>query len=130
MTGNMKIFLEAVSKREELREKLKAADESNVTAVALEAAKELGIPLTEADFERSAPTEVSDDEMEAVSGGVNECLCYIGGGGGGTTVSTDPDKRRVYGCGCAGYGQGGDGVEYHTLCWCIGMGAGDEEVDR
>lgn len=125
----MKKFLEAVSESEELRGKLKAVDESNAVAVALEIAKELGIPLTEADFEKSAPAGISDDELEAVSGGyAGDCFCIAGGAGWGKTSVKPGDSQsgeRSMGCGCVAYGQGGDGVDQHTLCICVGMGNGD-----
>lgn len=75
MTENMKKFLELVSKDEALVAKVNAADKNALIALA----KELGVELTEADFEH--PTELSDDELEVVAGGAGTWCILIGGGG-------------------------------------------------
>ena len=64
MSENLKKFLEAVSKDENLREKAEAvvknADKEQAIAAAINLAKQLGIELTEADFE--APKEEISEE--------------------------------------------------------------------
>lgn len=40
---------------------------------------ELGLELSEADFEPVADTDVNDDELEQIVGG-GACACAIGGG--------------------------------------------------
>jgi len=73
MTENMKKFLERVSQDEDLANKLSGADK----AALIEAEKALGLALTNDDFEQ--PSDLSDDELEAVAGG--DCYCAIGGEG-------------------------------------------------
>lgn len=75
MTENLKKFLETVSAQEELGKKASAASKEELMAMA----KELGLELTEADFEQKS-AELSDDELEAVSGG-SSCSCPMSGGG-------------------------------------------------
>jgi len=111
MSEKMKAFLEEVSKNEELRAKLNAADKDELIAMA----KQLGIELAEADF--TAPVEeLSDEELDAVAGG-GECVCVLGGGGksgnlqktcacvtAGAGLHTDNSARCA--CTVAGYGSG------------------------
>ena len=69
----MKKFLDAISKNGEL-----AAKVSNMTKDELiTLAEELGIELTEADFEKSAG-ELNDDELNAIAGG-GDCFGYGNG---------------------------------------------------
>ena len=78
-------------------------------------AKELGVALTDEDFEK--PTEeLSDDELDTVAGGGDvSCACAMGGGGtkdsndktcacvlAGAGYSKTSRERCV--CGFAGYG--------------------------
>ena len=66
MSENLKRFLEAVSKDENLREKAKAfvknADKEQAIAAAINLAKQLGIELAEADFE-APKEEISEEEI-------------------------------------------------------------------
>ncbi len=116
MSENMKAFLEAASKNEEMKEKLKATTDKEAL-IAL--ANECGFALTEADL-TSPEGELSEDELAAVAGGDSGgCICVLAGGGGGK--QTDDD---TYGCACVGYGQGGDGSIDDFTCWCTGYGNG------
>ena len=141
MTENMKKFLEAVSKDEALQAKVNVLASEKETAMAgvIAIAKELGIELTEADFAQPNG-EISEDELEAVSGGMTVttqedcgcplsgsgqtvtdiCICVAGGAGGGTL-----DDGHVFGCACVAYGQGGDAKDDHTTCMCVLYGNGD-----
>lgn len=111
MTENMKKFLEAVSKNEELTKKINAMTKEELLVLA----KELGIELTEADFAEPAG-ELNDDELDAVAGGA-ECVCVLGGGGeaGGKW------NNRVCACVAAGAGLDRDGK---GRCGCSAAGWG------
>lgn len=116
MSDNLKKFLEAASRNEEIKEKLKAATD-NEKLIAL--AKTYGFTLTEEDI---APNkdELSEDELNSVVGGdTGGCVCVLAGGGGGKQSDDD-----TYGCACVGYGQGGDGAIDDFTCWCTGYGNG------
>ena len=128
MTENMKKFLEAVSAKEELVEKLNNATEEEVLALA----KELGVELTKEELLEQK--EVSDDELEAVSGGATrECVCIAGGGGkkGGN------DKVCACVAGGVGYGYVSEYVVENDRwvikkkkikrCICVAAGYGDDE---
>ena len=137
MSENLKKFLEAVSKDENLREKAKAfvknEDKEQAIAAAINLAKQLGIELAEADFE-APKEEISEEELAVVSGGKlferscpeagqeadGWCFCVLPGGGGGTML----DDGAICGCACVGYGQGGDAKDDHWVCYCTAMGAG------
>ena len=71
MTDNLKKFLEAVSKSEELVAKV--GNEKDVNAL-IAVAKEMGMELTAADFEKEQ--EISDDELDAVTGGFNLQIAF------------------------------------------------------
>ena len=115
MTENMKKFLEALSKDMGLQEKAKSASKEELVALA----KELGIILTEADFE-GPEGELSEKELAGVAGG--RCICAMYGGGGGTDAKDD----NTYGCACFVYGQGGDGRANDANCICVQAGGGDD----
>ena len=131
MREELKKFLEEVSKNEELKQKLKALNEMEKEK-AIEAiitfAKEAGYTLVPEDFEEKTPErELTDEEVEAVSGGKKynfdetTCYCFLGGGGGGT----DSSDGEIFGCGCVAYGEGGCRGEDGLLsCDCIGIGVG------
>jgi predicted ribosomally synthesized peptide with nif11-like leader len=71
MNSSMKKFLDAVSNNEELRNKVNGKDEAGVLAVA----KETGFEITAEDLRASIKkdlTELSDDEMSTVAGGLIE----------------------------------------------------------
>ena len=125
MSENLKKFLELIASNKELEAKALACNElgeekGKVAMLAL--AKECGIELTEADFEKQAEPascELSDDELNAVAGG-GGCGCLFGGGGGGT----DSNDGKKYGCACVVYGQGGDGRASDMNCICPAFGTG------
>ena len=112
MTENMMNFLKAVSEDEALGAKVgQVSDTNEIIAIA----KDLGIELTEADFV-TAPTEISDDELDAVSGGTSvNCSCALGGGG-----AKDANDKT---CACvvAGFGYSKDGSQ---RCFCPIAGFG------
>ena len=64
MTENMKKFQELLSGNEELAKKIDDMSREEIIA----AAKQLGVALTEADFEKVF--ELADDLLDAVAGGV------------------------------------------------------------
>ncbi len=111
MTENTKKFLEAVSKNDELAAKIGTMTKEELLALA----KELGIELTDADFEKPAG-ELSDDELDTVAGG-NACCCVIGGTGYKTLIN---EKT----CVCVA-GGGGEYEDGDCRCWCVGTGFGD-----
>ena len=109
MTANMKKFLEAVSKNEELTKKINTMTKEDLLALA----KELGIELTEADFEKP-DDKLDENELDAVAGGWTECFCAFGGGG-----KKDEDGKAC-GCVAVGYGKTRDGEDR-----CYGAYAGN-----
>ena len=103
----------------EINEKIKelhADSQSEMQAQVIELIKEYGVELTAEDF-KAPGGELSDDELEAVSGG-GGCGCSGAGGGGG-------DYLR---CGCIGAGlgvlEGKLGITGYGGCFCAGGGAG------
>jgi len=112
MTENMKKLMEAISANPELAERLENATKEDVIAIA----KELGIELTDADFEQQ-PSELSDDELDAVAGGAKgDCFCPVVGGG------TKGDKNdKACACVYAGVGKEKDG---DNRCGCALVGHG------
>ena len=113
MTENMKKFLEAVSKNEELAKKINTMTKEDLLALA----KELGIELTGDDFAQES--ELEKDELEAVTGGWKDCFCVAGGGG-----KADEDGKA---CACVAFG-GGSARDGENRCWCIGAGSGDKPL--
>ena len=115
MTENLKKFLEAVSRNNELHDKFSNATKENL----LEMAKELGIELTEADLEKPAVQELNEQELDAVAGGAR-CFCFLGGGGkaGGAY------QNEI--CACV-LGGTGDNVHGGCRCCCVYAGNGAEE---
>ena len=111
MTENMKKFLELVSKNEELCAKVGEADKEALIAMA----KELGVALTDEDFEK--PTEeLSDDELDTVAGGGDvSCACAMGGGG------TKDSNDKTCACVLAGAGYSKTGRE-RCVCGFAGYG--------
>ena len=101
----------------EINDKIKelhADSQSKMQEQMIELMKEYGVELTEEDFKE--PSEkLSDDELEAVSGG-GGCGCW-GGGGGDYLI-----------CGCVLVGSGGiKGIEDlsdYGGCVCVGDGVG------
>ena len=92
MTENMKKFLEAVSKDEELAKKINAMTKEDMLALA----KELCIELIEADFEKP-DGEMDDNEMDDVVGGADCCVCVLGGGTEEAWSDEVLPVRQVYG---------------------------------
>ena len=127
MSENLKKFLELVSKDEALKQKAMACNDmekEDAIRASIALAKEVGIELTEADFaKKEADGELSDDELDAVTGGVLACFCELAGGGGGT----DANDHKKFGCACVIYGQGGDGRAEDSNCVCVTTGGGDDE---
>ncbi|MBE5781794.1 MAG: Nif11-like leader peptide family natural product precursor [Clostridiales bacterium] len=120
MSENLKAFLAKVSADALLIERLKAAKEYG-EIIAL--AKEIGVELTLADIEPEN-SELSEDELNAVSGGKSGgCFCVLAGSGGGKNGRDD-----VYGCACVAYGQGGDGSKDDFTCFCALGGEGVIDV--
>lgn len=113
MTENFKAFLEKVSEGEALAAKVsKETDKNAIIAMA----KELGVELTLADFEDKAEAELSDDDLDAVTGGSDvSCACAMGGGG------TKDTNDRTCACVLAGVGYDKDGSE-RCLCGFAGYG--------
>ena len=100
----------------EMIKELRADSQEEMQAKMIELLKEYGVELTAEDLK--APSgELSDDELEAVSGG-GGCGCPVIGGGGGDYL----------GCGCfvagAGLVEGTCTVNEYGGCCCIGAGAG------
>ena len=111
MTENMKNFLEAVSKNEELAKKINTMTKEELLALA----KELGIELTEADFEKPEGM-LDENELEAVAGGWTECFCAFGGGG------KKDENGKACGCVTVGYGRTKDGEDDRCYCAVCGFG--------
>lgn len=111
MTENLKKFLETVSANNELAQKIGSMTKENLIALA----KELGLELTEADFQQPYG-ELSDDELDVVAGGYKFCHCDMGGGG-----KKDSQGKA---CACVIYGQG-DARDGRPRCLCPFLGNGD-----
>lgn len=113
MNDNMKKFLEAVSKNDELSKKINTMTKEELVALA----KELGIELNGDDFAQES--ELEKDELEVVTGGWKDCFCVAGGGG-----KADEDGKA---CACVAFG-GGQAQDGENRCLCIGAGSGDKPV--
>lgn len=113
MTENMQKFLTAVTQNDEMYSKLNEATKEDLIAMA----KELGIELTEADFEQK-PAELNDDELDAVAGGA-ACYCPMTGVGVANTAKADS-------CGCV-MGGGGQWSDKSCRCACVGYGQGEDD---
>ncbi|MBE5781791.1 MAG: Nif11-like leader peptide family natural product precursor [Clostridiales bacterium] len=116
MTENLKKFLEAISKNDEL-----AAKVSNMTKDELIAlAEELGIDLAEDDFAQKS--ELDDDELDVVAGG-GVCACpFVGGGVGNTNA-----EKSCF-CTAGGGGEISDLAGGGCRCVCV-LGGGGKAVD-
>ena len=126
MSENLKKFLELIASNKEIEAKALACNElgeEKGRIALIELAKENGIELTLADFEKkeeAASHELSDDELDAVAGGA--CGCAIGGGGKG--IDEFDDKK--YKCVCVALGEGGaDGNGSNCCCLLAGCGLDD-----
>lgn len=80
MTENMKKLLELASEDKEFGKEFQEADQETLIRLA----KEHGIELTEADFEKPE-NEMSDSELDAVAGG-GDCGCSLAGAGADARV--------------------------------------------
>lgn len=109
MNENMKLFLQTVSENEELQRSLSFAGSEEIIA----AARELGIMLTDQDFQAQVAV-LSDDELDTVAGG-GICACVLGGGG----KEDKTDKT----CACV-LGGGGEDRNGWARCVCIMGGNG------
>lgn len=115
MSDQLRKITELMEQDPEFKGKLQALndDPSAGPADFVVLAGEYGISLTEADFVAPvSPDGLTDDELEAVTGG--DCGCAIGGGGAGGASGT---------CACvlAGLGSSGPGV-YTCMCGIAGGG--------
>ncbi len=72
-----KEFLELLEKNAELKEKIIALGENPAVADVIALAKKYGVTLTEADFAEEQG-ELSEDELDAVAGGVTNGVGCIG----------------------------------------------------
>lgn len=70
MTENIKKFAEIISKDEEMKKRASKSSKEEL----IDFAKELGICLTDEDFEVSEQGEVSEDELAAAVGGAGFCV--------------------------------------------------------
>ncbi len=112
MTDNLKKFLENVSQDKELAAKVGAETDINVL---IDMAKDMGIALTEEDF-REEPKELSEDELNTVTGGSDvACACALGGGG------TKDNNDKTCACVLAGAGYTKTGRE-RCVCGFAGYG--------
>ena len=111
MSENFKKFLEEVSRREDLIEKIGGEKDVNVL---IAIAKDLGLELTAADLEKG--NELSDDELDDVAGGSDvSCACAMGGGG------TKDKNDQTCACVIAGVGYT-DQKSERCLCGFAGYG--------
>ena len=126
----MEKFLEELEKNEELKAKVeelgKRADAVSADFIAL--AKEYGFTLTEEDFHagQTSEGELSDVELDSVSGGVCCCACVAGGGGTYQEPKQYIDNStgglvtlERYTCVCAALGYGVTYVLYEDGSWEI-----------
>ena len=117
MNEKLMQFLAKASEDKELVEKI--GKESDVHVI-IAIAKEMGFELTEADFEKES-SELSDDELDAVTGGKKDpinCVCIVGGGGSGD------DDDTVCPCVLAGIGYTQVNGHNEERCICTGAGFG------
>ena len=101
--------MESVSENDELIKKIGTMTKDELIVQA----KEPGIELTEADFDKLT-CEINDDELDAVAGG-SDCGCIMGGGA--------KDSNDVT-CACVLVGGGQKESNAKLHCFCIGSGAG------
>ncbi len=121
MTKRARDFLNKVSEYEALQEKLeelcKETDENKAKAGLIYLAKQADVTLTEEDFEPKNGS-VDDEELAAVVGGFEQCVCVTVGGG-----AEDNDGEK---CTCAIIGFGHEkGGDYYLRCRCAFGGYGD-----
>ena len=116
MTENLKNFLQKASEDRAWLDELNSLDDRDaVISKTLNRAKELGIMLSAEDFEQRQG-ELSEDELNVVSGG-GTCACVLGGGG--TEGAYGVDKTCA--CVLTGAGLDCDGL---LRCFCEVGGGG------
>lgn len=110
MTEKMRQFMEIISADTELKERAtKAETKEELADIAMEA----GVTLGEEDFaEQTQDSELTEEDLENVVGGVNCCTCILSGGG----ADEEPCECSLLGtgnedksCTCFVAGQGIDG---------------------
>ena len=106
MNEKLKKLMEEASKDSVLAERIKSADKDEIIIIA----KELNIELTEEDFKLVENQELSESELEAVTGG-GDCECAVFGNGSEDGLD----------CGCV---IGGFGDVHCRLSKCTGAGHG------
>lgn len=111
MTENIRRLLELTSANDELKARLTNTSKDEVIAIA----KENGILLTDEDL--SPNGELSEGELEAITGGrMTVCYCVSGGGG-----NSDEDCKT---CACV-LGGGGQWRDGSKRCVCVMYGEGN-----
>ena len=124
MREEMNKYLEMLGEDEEAQNKLRdfnTDDQESVITASIEIAKGYGIELVREDFDLET-SELDEDELKAVSGGLTMCVCP----GAGAGASGD---GYYGGCGCC---VGGAGQFYRDkkhkekagFCRCIFVGGG------
>ncbi len=127
MNENVKRFLEEASKDEAFTERLKKA---TTPEDVISLAKEKGISLTTEDLEAKdvSDYEISDDELDAVSGG-DACGCFAGGLGKKKKFKLkDNVVEYDNSCTCPIFGVGN--YSAYEGCDCIGSGSGAGAIVR
>ena len=120
MKDNIMKLLEIASEDRDFSEKLKKA---STTEEIKALADEKGLTLSDEDLDRNtAVSELSDDEVEAVSGG-GSCVCVVGGGG------TEDGGGKTCACVIGGIGDYKDpylGMNARCSCFYFGTGDGND----
>lgn len=133
MTEQIMLFIKEAQSNEDLKAKLAELEDSvqgkdpetarsELIRPTIALAKEYGYDLTELDFEMSVG-EISDEELEALAGGVGGCGCAVLGGGGGAIESSLKRDQigSKYVCACVGLGVGRSNVGMaHCACFFYG----------
>ncbi|MCL2222501.1 MAG: Nif11-like leader peptide family natural product precursor [Oscillospiraceae bacterium] len=142
---NVQKFYEALIRDEALRNRVqklnekygdKKPSEKEMLAESVRFAESEGYSFTVAELEEYTKAKkaelggkLDESELEAVAGGSLQswptpisggCVCVFGGGGGGRHSAAE----IAWGCGCPGYGQGGDARDWHAICLCLVAGSG------
>ena len=121
MNQSLLKFMEILSKDAELQGKMNELIANNDTKGIVALAAAVGIELAEDELilqAASQPSELSDDELDAVAGGWKECVCVLAGGG-----KADADGLA---CACVAGGLGvGRKNKEATRCACVASGFGE-----
>lgn len=106
----MRRFMEVISADSELRERAtKAETQEELTSLA----DEVGVALSEEDFaEQTQDSELSEEDLESVVGGISCCMCVLSGDG------EEDDKEEP--CKCALFGTGE--AKMDCICYVAGQG--------